>query len=326
MSTERLAVVVIGRNEGDRLKISLSSVVGRAALVVYVDSNSKDDSIAVARHLGSDVVQLDVATPFTAARARNRGFERARQLMPSLSYVQFLDGDCEVVDGWLETAAKFLETHNDVAAVCGRRRERYPDQSIYNLLCDIEWNTPIGEAKACGGDVMVRTAALTAVNGFLPNMVAGEEPELCVRLRARGWTIWRLDSDMTLHDAAISRFSQWWRRCMRAGHAFAEGAYLHGALPEKHWVRESRSTLLWGSAIPFVTLAGVIAVSPWAAAILLVYPLQVLRLFLSGRLSARENWWRAIFLVVGKFPEVLGYCKFTWNRLWGRGSRLIEYK
>jgi glycosyltransferase involved in cell wall biosynthesis len=43
-----VAVVAIGRNEGDRLKACLRSVVDVAALVVYVDSGSTDDSVAFA--------------------------------------------------------------------------------------------------------------------------------------------------------------------------------------------------------------------------------------------------------------------------------------
>jgi len=322
----RFAVVAIGRNEGERLRKCLESVVGRAALVVYVDSGSTDGSVPMARSVGSEVVELDTRIPFTAARARNQGFERVRQLAPDLPYVQFVDGDCEVVVGWLDAAVEFLDTHPDVAAVCGRRRERHPEHSVYNLLCDIEWNTPVGEAKACGGDVMMRADALAAANGYRASLIAGEEPELCVRLRAAGWRIWRLDKEMTLHDAAMTRFGQWWKRTLRSGYAFAQGAALHGAPPERHWVRESRSTWFWGLVIPLVTLVVFLWIGTWAAALLLVYPLQVLRLFLRGRRSPRENFWRAAFLVLGKFPEMLGQVMFIFNRAFGNRSRLIEYK
>src|SRR6185437_6636133 len=137
-----------------------------------------------------------------------------------------------------QTAKSFLETHSNVGAVCGRRRERFPDRSIYNWLCDREWEGPAGEVRACGGDVMIRSSALKAVGGYRDDVIAGEEPELCVRLRTAGWSIWRLDTEMTLHDAAMMRFNQWWRRTLRAGYAFAQGAYLHGAPPERHFVWE----------------------------------------------------------------------------------------
>lgn len=319
-------VVAIGRNEGERLRKCLESVTGQAALVVYVDSGSTDDSVAMAKTMGSAVVELDMQLPFTAARARNEGFERLRQLASELPYVQFVDGDCEVVAGWLDAATAFLTAHPEVVAVCGRRRERYSGRSVYNMLCDIEWDTPVGETKSCGGDVMMRVAPLAAAGGYRANLIAGEEPELCVRLRAAGWRVWRLDKDMTLHDAAMTRFGQWWKRTLRSGHAFAEGAFLHGAPPEWHRVRESRSAWFWGLGLPLFAIVCIALVGPPALWLFAIYPLQVVRIALRGDRSIRENWWRAIFLVVGKFPEMLGQMKFLLHRHLGGQSRLIEYK
>jgi len=322
----RLGIVVIGRNEGERLRACLASVTRLAGLVVYADSGSRDGSTETARNLGVVVVALDMSIPFTAGRARNEGFQRLCELAPELSYVQFVDGDCAVVDGWPEAAAEFLDAHPDVAGVCGRRRERYPERSIYNLLCDIEWNTPVGEAKACGGDVMMRVEALGAAKGFRPSLIAGEEPELCVRLRAAGWRIWRLDQEMTLHDAAMTGFGQWWKRSMRAGYAFAEGALLHGARPERHWVRESLSAWFWGLGFLLFAVVCTALFGPLGLAAFAIYPLQVVRLALRGKRSPRENWWRAVFLVIGKFPELLGQLKFLTHRCVGGRSHLIEYK
>jgi glycosyltransferase involved in cell wall biosynthesis len=216
-------VVAIGRNEGDRLKRCLASALCAAA-VVYVDSGSTDGSVAWATATGVDVVVLQGY--FTAARARNAGFIRLNEIAPSLEFVQFLDGDCELLEDWPQQAISFLERHEKVCAVFGRRRERFPDRSIYNRLCDKEWNTPIGEALAFGGDVMIRAQTLGDAGGYREDLIAGEEPELCVRLRSHGNHIWRLDFDMTMHDANIVRFGQWWRRNVRSGYAFAQGAHL----------------------------------------------------------------------------------------------------
>jgi GT2 family glycosyltransferase len=319
-------VVAIGRNEGERLKKCLESVAGPAGSVVYVDSGSTDGSVDMARAMGVDVIELDMRVPFTAARARNEGFRRLRELGPDLVYVQFIDGDCEVVAGWLENAVAFLDAHRDVAVVCGRRRERYPERSIYNMLCDIEWDTPVGEAKACGGDALMRIDTFEAVNGYRADLIAGEEPELCVRLRTAGWRIWRLDEEMTLHDAAMTRFGQWWKRMLRGGYAFAQGADLHGAPPQRHCVRESRSIWFWGLGIPVGVLGLALWWGGWGLVLLLIYPLQIVRLSMRGRRSPRENWWRALFLVIGKFPEMFGQTKFLFHRHMGGQSRLIEYK
>ena len=321
-----VGVVVIGRNEGERLKKCLDSVVGIAGRAVYVDSGSEDSSVEIARAIGAEVARLDMRFPFTAARARNEGFRHLRKLSPDLAYVQFVDGDCEVVAGWLEKAVAFLDAHRDVAVVGGRLRERYPERSIYNMLCDIEWDTPVGEAKTCGGNAMMRVGAFENVQGYRDDLIAGEEPELCVRLRAAGWRIWRLGEEMALHDAAMSHFGQWWKRTLRGGYAFAQGADLHGAPPERLGVRESLSAWFWGLGIPVGVFGLALWWGVWALVLLLIYPLQIVRLAVRGARPARENWWRAGFLVLGKFPEMIGQMKFLFHRHLGGRSRLIEYK
>ena len=326
IATSNIGVVAIGRNEGDRLRVCLASVIGEAAATVYVDSGSADGSADMARGLGAVVVDLDMRQPFTAARARNAGFERLAAIAPEVRYVQFVDGDCEVRPGWLKQAGAFLEADAGIAAVCGRRRERFPDRSVYNLLCDLEWDTPVGEARACGGDVLMRVSALRQAGGYRDDLIAGEEPELCIRLRGRGWRIWRLDAEMTLHDAGMTRFSQWWTRSTRTGFAFAEGASLHGAAPERHWVRESRSARLWGLAMPLGVVAAAVVWSPWALLALAVYPLQMLRLFLRSAGARRPRAWRAVFLVLGKFAEAFGQARFLARRWSGGRPQLIEYK
>lgn len=317
------AAVVIGRNEGERLIACLASLRGQASRIVYVDSGSTDGSVTAARAAGAEVVALDLSRPFTAARARNAGLDAlAAGAIPDL--VQFIDGDCEIRPDWIPAARAFLAANPRAGVACGRRRERHPELSVYNRLCDAEWDTPVGPARACGGDAMMRRTALDAVGGFAPDLIAGEEPELCVRLRAAGWEIWRLDEEMTLHDAAMSRFGQWWRRVRRAGHAFAEGAHRHGAAPERHFVAETRRALLWGAALPAATLAGALA-NPWALVLLIAWPAQIVRLARRGG-GGRDAWERAIFLTIGKIPEALGALEFHWRRLRRRPSGLIEYK
>lgn len=315
---DHIGAVVIGRNEGARLLTCLRSLAN-VARVVYVDSGSTDGSVDAARDLGAEVVLLDTDVPFTAARARNAGLAHLTG-GGGIDLVQFVDGDCEVRPDWIGQAAAFLDTHPEVAVVCGRRRERFPDATIYNTLTDAEWATPPGAAKACGGDALMRVSALQEAGGYNPDLIAGEEPELCVRLRKAGWNVWRIDAEMTLHDANLTRFGQWWKRTRRAGHAFAQGAHLHGAPPERHNVAQTRRALIWGAGIPLAALlAGL--VTPWGWLVLLAWPLQVLRLGLRG-----TPWLRAVFLTLGKIPEALGVLEFHFNRLRRKQSGLIEYK
>ena len=318
---ESLGVVVIGRNEGERLRRCLNSVRQLASQIVYVDSGSTDHSRDMAAEMGASVIELDLSSPFTAARARNQGAFHLLEQRPNTEYILFVDGDCEVIPGWLEASTRFLREHPHCAVGCGRRRERFPQKTLYNRLCDQEWNTPIGETRECGGDALIRASAFSSVNGYRDGMIAGEEPELCLRLRQKGWTIYRLDHEMTLHDAAITRFGQWWKRSMRAGHAYAEGSWLHGAPPECHCVAETRRALVWGAGIPVLVLLLALLLGPWSLLLLFVYPLQLLRL-----------WWRngspitAWFMLIGKFAETVGILKFHWTRITGGPTRIIEYK
>jgi GT2 family glycosyltransferase len=325
----RLGVVVIGRNEGDRLERCLRSLRGAGSPMVYVDSGSTDGSVKRAADWGASVVELDPSTGFTAARARNAGFEQLIAQHPGIELVQFVDGDCEVASGWLAHAARELEMAPQLAVVCGRRRERFREHSTYNRLCDIEWDTPVGEAKACGGDAMMRVSAFRQVGGFDPAIIAGEEPELCVRLRREGWTIRRIAAEMTLHDAAMSRFGQWWKRAVRSGHAFAEGAALHGASPERHYVKQRRSLFFWGLVNPLLALGLAYITRGWSLALLFGYPALALRILRAGRargLSSHDARTYAVFCVLAKFPEGLGQMAYIAARLRGRPRQLIEYK
>ena len=312
-----IAAVVIGRNEGDRLIACLDALQGRVAPLIYVDSGSTDGSVAAAEARGAKVVALDLTQPFTAARARNAGLAEVPE---SCVYVQFLDGDCVLREDWLATAQAYLDANPKTAVVCGRRRERFPDASIYNRLIDEEWDTPIGQAKACGGDALMRVAPLRAAGGYREDLIAGEEPELCVRLRTAGWQIWRLDAEMTWHDAALTQFGQWWQRSKRAGHAFAEGAALHGKPPERHWVAETRRAMLWGAGLP-ATIVVLAALVGWPALLLFgIYPAQV------ARLSRSKGFAWAFFTTLGKFPEAQGALQFYRNRATRRSQGIIEYK
>jgi GT2 family glycosyltransferase len=275
-------------------------------------------------------VELDLSVPFTAARARNAGFEYLLQVKPEVEFVQFVDGDCRVVEGWLERATRELVTQPEVVVVCGRRREEFPNNSVYNRLCDIEWNTPIGEAKACGGDSMMRMSALKKVGGFNPTLIAGEEPELCVRLRRGGGKILRIDAEMTLHDAQITSFSQWWKREIRNGHAYAEGAWLHGRSPERHWVKESFRSWFWALLLPLLAVASLLPTRGLSILLLLMaYTLLAYRVYRLTRLRGfqqKDAIFYALFCVLEKYPKLLGQIRFHIYTLLKRQRTLVEYK
>lgn len=338
MSQAKVGAVAIGRNEGERLILCLEALLASGMEVVYVDSNSSDNSVAEAKARGVHVVELDLSKPFTAARARNAGAQKLLEVSPDSEFLQFVDGDCELEAGWVATALAAFADEPELVAACGRRKERFPSATPFNQLCDLEWDTPIGLADACGGDALYRRSAFEAVSGFDETLIAGEEPELCYRLREAGGKIRRLDAPMTLHDADVHRFGQWWKRTVRSGHAAAEAWALHGSDGQTAMVRIAKSALAYGLVAPLTGLIGfgvllALGLGKWS----LIAPLATLVLF--SLLISRVRATRlelgdspetaslyARYTFLGKFAEMTGVLKFALGRLRGRRSTLIEYK
>jgi GT2 family glycosyltransferase len=325
----KVGVVVIGRNEGERLKVCLSSILKQSDRVFYVDSGSTDDSVPYATSLGLDIIELDMRVPFSAARARNVGFFHLIERYPDLKYIQFVDGDCELSPDWIKAGLEGLVQNSSCAIVAGRVKERNPKQSLYNTFCDLEWNIPAGEVKSCGGIFMVRVTAMQQVGGFNPSVIAGEEPEMCFRLRQNGWKIYRLDYLMALHDANILRLTQWWRRTVRGGYAYAEGCYLHGWKKEHYRLRECFRAWFWAFGIPVVSVLGGLFLSPWWLGILLIYPLQCVRNYKQSRqknADVKIAFIHALFMIVDKWPQLWGQLMFVKGKLLHRQISIIEYK
>lgn len=318
-----IGAVVIGRNEGPRLLRCLASLHHLQGRVVYVDSASTDDSATAARDLGADVVVLDMERPFTAARARAEGLAQLEKIAPRLEYVMFVDGDCEVEANWLDAASGFLEDHPDFAVACGRRRERSPEASCYNALIDREWDTPVGETTACGGDAVMRAVALHEVGGFDPAMTAGEEPELCHRLRASGWRIMRLAVPMTIHDADMTRLGQWWLRAVRSG--FGYGQAFHQTFRRSRnpplYARELARTLVWAGGLPLLAMGLTFAYHPL---LILVWPAAASAQF--GRIALRDGWVWAALATIGKYAELAGVLRYVSRVIRGSTGSAINYK
>lgn len=331
----RLGIVAIGRNEGNRLRLCLQSIAEFEVPTIYVDSNSSDDSVEVARSHGVDVWQLDPAQPCSAARARREGFRELLSNHPDLEFVFFVDGDCQAESTWPRTAAGYLREHEDVAAVCGRRRELFPRGSAYNLVCDHEWNTPVGEALSVGGDAVYRVTAYREAGEFDPTVPAGEEPELCLRVRKCGWKIWRINADMTTHDAAITRFGQWWNRQLRTGYA---GYDVERRFRLGIFDRIIKSAFRWVVALPLISIVATIVVawlvSPaWGVVCLLpmisLFILQICRLTLRAR-NRKYNWFESFqigfFTMAAKLPILLGALRQFAEATRGKQAQLVEYK
>lgn len=318
-------LVLIGRNEGARLVAGLASVAGAARRVVYVDSGSTDGSVAAARDAGAEVVELDMRIPFTAARARNAGYEALAQKGPAPEFVQFVDGDCSLVPGWIDAARTALQDDPSLGLVTGWRREIHPGANIYHSLAEREWLQPAGPIRVCGGDMMVRAAAFEAIGGFDASLISSEDEDFCLRLAGAGWGLVRLPLDMTRHDIAMSRLSEWLRRALRAGHGFAEV----GARHPDHYRRQLARIWVYAGMLPLVFLAGLF-IGWWIPALVAgLYAVSLVRtargLSCDGA-KVGHPWSHALFFTLGKFPNLAGMILWRIRRLRGEAPRLIEYK
>lgn len=326
-----VSVVVIGRNEGIRLMRCLASTQaahwnGSAHELIYVDSGSQDDSVEQARAGGATVLVLDDISP-CAAKGRNTGWRHAAG-----RFILFLDGDTELHPDFVTRALRAIEDPQ-VCAVWGHRRESAPQQSVLTRVLDLDWVYPVGRTLYFGGDVLVRRDALASVGGFDPSLKAGEEPELCARLRAGGWQIEHIDAPMTSHDLAIGSLRAYVRRAWRSGIAYAEVAQRMQRLGDPLWQREAvrdfRHGLLFTAAPVLFTAA--LALQP-----LLALALAAAALALLARTAHRCAWkapgrpllqWQyAVHVHLQKLPALFG--QLAWRRAQRRATEigLVEYK
>jgi glycosyltransferase involved in cell wall biosynthesis len=326
-----VSVVVIGRNEGERLLRCIESVQSAdwADLrweLIYVDSHSVDGSPQRAQALGVRVLDLGKARP-SAAAGRNIGWRAARGEL-----VLFLDGDTLLEPGFVREALRSLGD-TTVSAVWGHRRESRPEQSIYTRVLDLDWVFAPGRVDYFGGDVLVRRAALEQAGGFDDQLVAGEEPELCRRLRALGWTIEHIDAPMTRHDLAITTSRAWWKRAERAGLAYAQVSARFAGTDDPLWQREARRNHVHGLTLLALPMLSVALAVWWPAAL----PLLLLALVVLWARSARRCRWKcpgrpglawayAAHSHLQQLPILAG--QWRWWRLQRarRAPTLIEYK
>ena len=313
----QVSVVVIGLNEGERLKRCLESV--RQAhwdpldyALLYIDSGSTDQSVPYATQAGAQVCVLEDPAP-SAAKARNLGLSLARG-----EFIMFLDGDSTLDPDFIGHARLAMQDPK-LCAVTGHLRESNPHQSIYTKLIDLDWMLPVGSILFFGGNAFVRRQALLAVGGFDPSLQSGEEPELCARLRAQGWLILHLDVPMARHDLAMTSFRAYWQRAFRSGYGMADVAHRMRQRGDSLWQYESRRDLTHGLlflALPAIFLLSYV-ISPWLCLLLLgLGGLALARTVKRCAWKAPDNptlrWQYALHCFLCKIPSVLG--QLAWHR------------
>lgn len=323
MNNKEVGVVIIGRNEGERLILCLESILKLQVPCIYVDSQSKDNSVAEAERRGVNTVVLDTSAPINASRARNTGFKALMAGNPDLEFVHFIDADCELYPNWLEHAVNKLNSSKEIAIVCGRLHEKYKYKNAYTRLCDIDWYIKPGEIEACGGIFTMRRAVFNEAQGFDERLIAGADPELCLRVRQAKHKIYCLSVDMGTHDSNMQYFSQYWKRSVKTGYAYISKMNLGGAK------KQVISALVWSIFIPLTITFLSFFINVKFILLFLIYPLQVLKIYLQSKEWPFPIYSRclySIFCVIGKFAESVGILKYIINSAAKLEQNVIEYK
>lgn len=326
-----MVAVVIGRNEGARLPASLKSAQDAGLPSIYVDSDSTDDSVASARRLSVPVLELSRDRPFSAARARNEGLTEALRLWPATQFVMFLDGDCILKRNFPGHAITAFVEQPKCGIVTGHLSERRPEASIYHRLCAIEWRGPAGTIEnfgALGGIMAARVSSVQEAGGFNEQVIAGEDSDLGLRVTLGGWSVIKIDAPMAVHDANMTRFKEWWKRSVRAGHSFAQRYSLNGRTAFRDCRRELISSIFWGFLVPALTLLLLWPSRGFSLLLLGGYGLLAWRVYtyyVGTGVSKRDAALASQFMLYSKFANFVGVLHFVANRL--RGSfKIIEYK
>jgi cellulose synthase/poly-beta-1,6-N-acetylglucosamine synthase-like glycosyltransferase len=295
--------------------------------IIYVDSDSTDDSVTQAKALGATVITVHPERP-SAALGRNAGWRAAHA-----SFVLFLDGDTILAPDFVARAIASFDDQR-IAVVCGNRREIDTKASWYNRALDLDWISPAGPADYCGGDALIRRSVLVAVNGYDESLIAGEEPEMCARIRGLGYTVLHLDEPMTGHDLAITKFSQYWKRAFRTGHAYAEVSRHLRRSATPLWEREAKANLLRASLLLTLLLAALAATALFRSLIPLVLGAALIAALVI-RTAAKNGWksdnWVTRLLYglhshLQQLPIFFGQLSFWRDHSKGTRRQLIEYK
>jgi glycosyltransferase involved in cell wall biosynthesis len=332
MTCPIVSIVIIGRNEGQRLIDCLKSIkkndfTPELLEVIYVDSNSTDNSKEQAKLLGAAVFSVNSAQP-TAALARNIGWQNSKA-----PYVLFLDGDTILDPSFLQKAVKEFSDPK-IAVVFGNRREINPKHTIYNRILDLDWIFPTGYTDFCGGDALIRRSVLLEINGYDPKLIAGEEPEMCRRIREKGYLVLHIDHAMTSHNLAMKTSKQYLLRAIRTGYAYAKLSEKFKNTSIPLWKKESENNIIRGVFFISLTLLSIVLTITFQSFFVLI-SFTGLLIALTVRTAFKFRWksddYYTLFLYsfhshFQQIPILIGQVTYWREHFSGKRRNLIEYK
>jgi len=328
MKVPFVSIVIIGRNEGDRLVKCIQSArkleyPSDRKEIIYVDSRSSDDSVEQAKKLGIEKIFVLEQEKTCAAMGRNLGMQHAVGEL-----ILFLDGDTQISRDFLTAAITHFEKE-EIAIVYGRRTEIHPE-SLYIQLCGSDWSQRIpGYTETAAGDVLMRAEVIREIGGY-KEIIAGEDPEMSNSVINAGYKILFLDKDMVKHDLAMHSFRQYWKHSVRSGFAYAVVADITKGRAIPLWVDKKKKIMRQGVLYILAPLLGIAAsFLLWTIIPFIMYlilgGLILGRSFIKNRMKGMKMGFNAIYTLHSHFlkiPLMIGQLTYLTNK----NKSLIEYK
>lgn len=279
---------------------------------LYVDSGSTDRSLEiVSREPGWQVLTLGDPNP-SVAKGRNLGISTANG-----KYVQLLDADMLLDEGWLMRATAILERDPRIAAAFGRTRERFPRRNLYHGLRDSIWSMhPLGFSDRLPGACLLRRDAVRTCGLHLTRLRGFEDVELSQRLRRSGYVLMGVPETMCLHDSNMSSFGQYWRSNVRGGQGNYDILRSTSGLDQLRFWRELRRSAIWPVVLALSILVGGLAGRWWIPCVVAAgFALALGREYRRGRQrggSMRAGFCWMLHWVLSKIPYCAGFVDAWW--------------
>jgi glycosyltransferase involved in cell wall biosynthesis len=309
-----LSCIIVARNEEKNIERCILSVI--RALCVYpetevllVDSCSNDETINVASKLSTRIIRLRSDWPQSPSAGRFLGV-----LNTSGRFILFIDGDMELIPGWLECAVDFLEKDDSAAAVVGRLYDRFQnkDGSSSSPSIGVEFKKMIGTQTThfVPGSALFKRDILLKAGNFDPFLMAEEEADISDRIERLGFKLYFFDKDAVYHYCIFRDSLDEIKRRLRS-------QYYHGIVQfiAKAYSRRS-CLLLWRRFAKALLFSGVILlalVGMFASWLLgnfyfLIVDILLLVCILGMAISKKQNVKSAIALMINYL--LTGWCFF----------------
>lgn len=194
----KVSIVIIGRNEEKTVGKCLTAAIGAAeqiggAEIIFVDSASTDNTVAVVQSYGIRVLSLKPDWVLTPSAGRFIGSHYSTG-----DFILFVDADTLVYRDFLPKAIEHFRRNPTIGGINGRLDDTDEQGEIFENV--EERYDEITEVKWLRGPCcFYRREALRCAGSFNPHLAVEEEAELGLRLIKHGWKLRLIPVPMACH-------------------------------------------------------------------------------------------------------------------------------